>query len=220
MNGNKPNRLLAVLARIIALGVAIAGFGLVTSTVAGADPSDSTWAKLRNCESSGNYGVVSNSGTYRGAYQFDTSTWRSVGGTGLPERASKSEQDFRALYLYRMRGWQPWECAGILGLRNDSDAATGRVPSRPSTSGGHSSTPAGEPKWDGHVYAQGDCSPSLRTFQLRLNKIGAKHKFQGTGCYQQMTKKAVVALQKANHIKASGRLGPKTWHAAWNGKRI
>jgi hypothetical protein len=216
MNARKPHRLLAVLARIIALGVAVAGFGLVTSSVAGADPSASTWAKLRQCESSGNYRVVSDSGTYRGAYQFDTSTWQSVGGTGSPERASKSEQDFRALYLYRMRGLQPWECAGILGLRNDSDARTGRAPSP----GSPSQAPSGKPKWDGHVYAQGDCSPSLKTFQLRMNQIGSKYKFQGTGCYQQMTKQAVVALQKANHIKASGRLGPKTWHAAWNGKRI
>ena len=106
-------------------------FGLpaVGPSNAGADPSAQEWATLRACESSGRYGVVATHGHY-GAYQFDLATWESVGGTGLPSDASPAEQDYRALYLYRMRGWQPWECAGMRGLVPDADARSKRVPTR------------------------------------------------------------------------------------------
>lgn len=69
-------------------------------------------AKIRRCESRGNYSVVSPSGRYRGAYQFDLPTWRSVGGTGDPAAASPAEQDYRALLLLRARGTRPWPNCG------------------------------------------------------------------------------------------------------------
>lgn len=69
-------------------------------------------AKIRHCESRGNYSIVSSSGKYRGAYQFDTRTWQGVGGSGDPAAASPAEQDYRALLLYRQRGRRPWpNCA-------------------------------------------------------------------------------------------------------------
>src|ERR1700753_2361851 len=101
--------------------------GILTATPAAAAPTTTAWAQLRNCESGGNYTIVSVNGHY-GAYQFDLATWRSVGGTGKPNQAAPAEQDFRALYLYRMRGWQPWSCAHSLGLHPDHDAASKRVP--------------------------------------------------------------------------------------------
>ncbi len=83
---------------------------------AGANEND--WYRLRMCESGNNYRINTGNGYY-GAYQFDLGTWRSVGGTGLPSNASPAEQDARARTLYRERGWAPWECARILGLRPD-----------------------------------------------------------------------------------------------------
>ena len=69
-------------------------------------------ARIRQCESGGNYGIVSASGIYRGAYQFDRRTWASVGGSGDPAAASPAEQDYRALLLLRERGRRPWpNCA-------------------------------------------------------------------------------------------------------------
>jgi hypothetical protein len=193
----------------------LATVGLVLP--AGADPGAGDWARLRQCESGGRYDIVSANGHY-GAYQFDLSTWRSVGGGGLPHQASPAEQDFRALYLYRMRGWQPWTCAGTLGLREDGDARSKRVPTYAESAqiGGGSPTDGGMPPWPGRVFAYGDCDPALRTFQLRMNVYG--YDFQGTGCYRDETKVAVLALQRANGIKDSGLLGPKTWAAAWQGK--
>ncbi len=76
-------------------------------------PAESaTLAKIRWCESRNNYSIVSASGRYRGAYQFDVTTWRGVGGSGDPAAASPAEQDYRALLLLRMRGTRPWPRCG------------------------------------------------------------------------------------------------------------
>ncbi|HEX8075915.1 MAG TPA: transglycosylase family protein [Thermoleophilaceae bacterium] len=72
-------------------------------------------AKLRRiakCESGGNPRAVSPDGRFRGKYQFDRATWRSLGGRGDPAAAPESEQDRRAVKLYRQRGTAPWpNCA-------------------------------------------------------------------------------------------------------------
>ena len=72
-----------------------------------------TLTRIRACESSGNYSIVSASGRYRGAYQFDYATWAGVGGSGDPAAAPPAEQDYRALLLLRQRGTRPWpNCGG------------------------------------------------------------------------------------------------------------
>lgn len=217
---------LAVVACTVAVVPAVS-----SAPPAAADPSRQAWAKLRMCESSGRYTINTGNGYY-GAYQFDLPTWRSVGGKGYPHQASPREQDYRALYLYRMRGWQPWECARpyFLNLREDRHArskikptwaeaayigGSAAKPSKPKPSRPNTG-PKTMPKWPGVVYFVGNCSPHLRKFQLRMNKFG--YHFRGTGCYYSKTKRAVLDLQRANGINDSGRLGPKTWKAAWKGK--
>ncbi len=199
--------------------ITILGFlSLALTASAGADPPSADWSRLRMCEASGSYTVVAANGHY-GAYQFDLATWRSVGGSGLPSDAAPAEQDYRALALYRKRGWQPWECAGKLGLQADADAGSGRVPTRPESaymSGAPAPAPTGNaPAWPGTVFSPGDCDPALRTWQLQMNVYG--YGFVGTGCYAEKTRQAVLDLQRANGIKDSGLLGPKTWAAAWGG---
>ncbi len=83
------------------------------------DGIDAAWARLRNCESGGNYQVVSSSGRYRGAYQFNQSTWDSVAATVLPEyvgvdpaAAPPQVQDTMAQTLYAQRGSRPWPHCG------------------------------------------------------------------------------------------------------------
>lgn len=76
--------------------------------------------RLAQCESSHRATVVSRTGKYRGLYQFDLPTWRSVGGTGDPAKASRAEQTKRAKILYQKRGWQPWpQCKVKLNLRDE-----------------------------------------------------------------------------------------------------
>jgi hypothetical protein len=69
------------------------------------------WRALATCESSGNPRAVNPAGYY-GLYQFSPSTWRSVGGSGLPSRASAGEQTMRAQTLYRRSGSGPWPMCG------------------------------------------------------------------------------------------------------------
>ncbi|GAB3944474.1 hypothetical protein GCM10029976_068710 [Kribbella albertanoniae] len=70
------------------------------------------WRKVANCESSGNPRAVSSNGKYFGLFQFDMQTWRSVGGSGSPAKASAAEQLMRAKKLYAQRGNQPWPVCG------------------------------------------------------------------------------------------------------------
>lgn len=80
-------------------------------------PTAAQWAKLRWCESRGEYAINTGNGYY-GAYQFDLPTWHGIGMTGLPSAASPDVQDAAALKLWLLRGWQPWPaCSKKLGLR-------------------------------------------------------------------------------------------------------
>jgi Transglycosylase-like domain len=74
--------------------------------------SQATLDAIAACESGGDPTVVDASGTYHGKYQFDTSTWASVGGSGSPAEASEAEQDYRASLLYARAGSSPWPVCG------------------------------------------------------------------------------------------------------------
>ncbi|MER6996852.1 ubiquitin-like domain-containing protein [Streptomyces sp. NPDC000410] len=70
------------------------------------------WKALAQCESGGRAHATDPSGTYGGLYQFDTATWRSLGGKGRPQDAPASEQTYRAKKLYVQRGSSPWPHCG------------------------------------------------------------------------------------------------------------
>ena len=70
------------------------------------------WAALAKCESGGRVDAVSSNGLYHGLYQFSVSTWRSVGGSGLPSDASADEQTYRAQLLYKKTGRSSWPHCG------------------------------------------------------------------------------------------------------------
>ena len=80
-----------------------------TSTSAAATKN---WEALARCESGGDPTIISRSGRYHGLYQFDRSTWKSVGGSGLASEASPDEQTRRAMTLYEERGAGPWPTCG------------------------------------------------------------------------------------------------------------
>lgn len=73
------------------------------------------WRQVAMCESGLNPRALNPGGKYRGLFQFDYPTWRSVGGSGDPAAASVAEQLKRAKLLYAARGAQPWpECGRFL----------------------------------------------------------------------------------------------------------
>jgi len=216
--GGAHRAVLRLGARAAVLLTLVPGLAVLAAPPARADPSAKDWARLRACESSGRYDVVATHKHY-GAYQFDLPTWRSVGGEGLPSAASVEEQNYRALLLYRMRGWQPWECAGILGLEPEKDARSGRAASRAEAAymrpaGAPDGSGTTEPRWPGKVFEPGDCDPTLKAWQLRMNAWG--YDFDGTGCYGEETRRAALALQRRYKLADTGRLGPRTWRAAWD----
>ncbi|WP_261568063.1 transglycosylase family protein [Frankia gtarii] len=104
---------------------AIVGSGLaVTAAPAGAATADD-FAKLRQCESGGNYSINTNNG-FSGGYQFDDQTWHGLGYSGRPYQASPATQDEAAAKLYNSRGWAPWpSCSRKMGLTNNGPASVG-----------------------------------------------------------------------------------------------
>jgi peptidoglycan hydrolase-like protein with peptidoglycan-binding domain len=210
-----------VVASIAVIGIA------VPMTIASADPSPTDWSRLRMCEASGNYQINTGNGYY-GAYQFNLSTWKSVGGTGYPNQATPAEQDARALKLYRQRGWQPWTCATILGLKSDKDAKSGRVSDivfptagvTPDTPAAPTTAKAGvtAPAWPGlRYFSAGDSSSTIAKFQSQLHARGAVT-LTGTGQFGANTLTAVKRIQSLNGLAQTGILGPVTWKLAWTGK--
>jgi peptidoglycan hydrolase-like protein with peptidoglycan-binding domain len=74
--------------------------------------SSATLARIAQCESGGDPTAVSAGGRYRGKYQFSRATWRAMGGSGDPARASEAEQDQRAAALFAQAGASPWPVCG------------------------------------------------------------------------------------------------------------
>jgi resuscitation-promoting factor RpfA len=229
--GRRTRRVIGAVAGIGAATAVTLGL-VVPLTGASADPSASSWSRLRNCESSNDYSINTGNG-YFGAYQFNLSTWRSVGGRGYPNFASRAEQDARALILYRERGWQPWTCAGILGLREDSDARSGRISdikvSGGTNLGASDSKPRGSkpvkatgptssaPSWPGTQYWNlGDHSSTIARWQAQMHTRGSF--LVGTGYFGPNTLMVVKRIQGQNGLAQTGLLGPVTWKLAWTGK--
>lgn len=91
----------------------------VTKQTTQASPvtTGSVWDNLARCESGGNWSINTGNGYY-GGLQFTASTWRAVGGTGLPHQNSREEQIHRAQILQARSGWGQWPaCTKKLGLR-------------------------------------------------------------------------------------------------------
>jgi transglycosylase-like protein len=67
---------------------------------------------IAQCESHGDLHAIGGGGAYRGKYQFNASTWASVGGKGDPASAPEAEQDKRAAMLYARSGAGQWPVCG------------------------------------------------------------------------------------------------------------
>ena len=76
-----------------------------------------TWDRLAQCESGGNWSINTGNGYY-GGLQFSQSSWNAAGGSGNPANASRAEQIRVAENLLDMQGWGAWPaCSSKLGLR-------------------------------------------------------------------------------------------------------
>jgi len=93
---------------------------VVSQPIASSAPavsSGSIWDQMSQCEAGGVWSRNSGNGYY-GGLQFSLSTWRAVGGQGLPSDNSREEQIARAEILLARSGWGQWPaCSRKLGLR-------------------------------------------------------------------------------------------------------
>ena len=213
----RPHRRRRGVAITVLLLTAAATSVVLPGASASADPSANTWYRLRMCESNNNYSINTGNDHF-GAYQFGLSTWRSVGGSGYPNRATPAEQDARALILYRERGWQPWQCASILGLPEDSDARSGHTSDIHVPTSGSTGSSSKIPAFPGgsHWYQYGETSKNIKVFQDRMHARG--YFPVGTGQYGPNTQRMVKQLQRLNGLVPNGYIGPNTWRLAWTGK--
>jgi LysM repeat protein len=104
------------LLRLAVVGAVATGAPLALAGTASAAPQ-SAWDKLAQCESGGNWSINTGNGYY-GGIQFNASTWRAYGGTGLPHQASKAQQIAVAERTLAAQGWNAWPaCSRKMGLR-------------------------------------------------------------------------------------------------------
>jgi uncharacterized protein YabE (DUF348 family) len=83
----------------------------------GSTGGNSVWDRLAQCESGGNWSINTGNGFY-GGLQFTASTWRAMGGSGLPHQASRETQIALGKKLQARAGWGQWPgCTSKLGLR-------------------------------------------------------------------------------------------------------
>jgi hypothetical protein len=114
-------------APVMAVGATVAGLSgsfvaadaaLLAGAASAASADD--FARLRHCESGGNYAINTGNGFY-GAYQFDRGTWNGLGYPGRADQAAPATQDAAAAKLQSQRGWSPWPaCSRMLGLGHSS----------------------------------------------------------------------------------------------------
>lgn len=105
---------MSIVRRIITL--AVLGFGIavmafaVGSGTAAAD-AGVNWDAIAQCESGGNWAADTGNGYY-GGLQFSPATWRSNGGVGMPNQASRAEQIRIAENVLRTQGLGAWPSCG------------------------------------------------------------------------------------------------------------
>ncbi|MET9290562.1 transglycosylase family protein [Streptomyces sp. NPDC003077] len=104
----------ATLAGVAGAAVAVPLMGATSANAA----SVSTWDKVAQCESGGNWSINTGNGYY-GGLQFSQSSWAAAGGLNYASRAdlaTKGQQIAVAERLLAMQGPGAWSCAGAGNL--------------------------------------------------------------------------------------------------------
>ena len=100
------------------LGLAAVAGAMVVAPMAlgtGTANADSiNWDAVAQCESGGNWAIATGNG-YFGGLQFSPGTWRSNGGSGMPNQASREEQIRVAENVLRSQGIGAWPVCGRRG---------------------------------------------------------------------------------------------------------
>ncbi len=126
--------------------LALAALGAVVAPAAQAAPSVN-WDAIAQCESSGNWAANTGNGFY-GGLQFTQSTWKSFGGSGSPQSASREEQIAVAEKVLDGQGIKAWPvCGSHGGSKSTATSTTSRhATGKSSTSDRDSTKPTSRSK--------------------------------------------------------------------------
>ena len=200
----------------LAVGGLTATFGASLAPAAEAASADD-FARLRHCESGGNYATNTGNGFY-GAYQFDLRTWHGLGYSGRPDQASPGTQDAAAADLQASRGWSPWPaCSRKLGLgRSGTSERASRTRHVVIAKGARSEAAAPLPVHYG-VFTT-DLSDTayrnVRSWQARMAKRGWDIAVDGRFGPQSAKVAARFAAEK-RLTTVPGTVDRELWNAAW-----
>lgn len=120
----KPKKTRAVVVGAVGVSTIAAALTVGSGSPASA-ASTTTWDKVADCESSGNWAINTGNG-YFGGLQFSQSTWAAYGGTRYAPRAdlaSKTQQIMVAERVLQAQGPRAWPvCSVRAGLQRGSEA--------------------------------------------------------------------------------------------------
>jgi hypothetical protein len=201
----KPSKTAPSLA---AGGMTAATFaGLSAGASSATAASDDDFARLRQCESGGNYRADTGNGYY-GAYQFDLRTWHGLGYSGYPDNAAPGTQDAAAHRLQASRGWSPWPaCARKLGLGREEVRAS---------RGGRRTVLVGKPEFTQPLTKQlvHQKRADVRAWQARMKQRGWDLKPDGQFGPRSARVAARFAAEKGIRV-TPGTVDRALWDAAW-----
>jgi hypothetical protein len=201
------------------------------ATSASASVSESDLAKLRACESGGNYRTNTGNGYY-GAYQFALSTWRGLGYSGRPDQASPATQDAAVRKLQARSGWGQWPaCSRRYHLGSGSSVSSAdRSESRASRSRVRTAstkvarvhvavTPEIPPAFSGKPLTVADAGryrAEARQWQARMKARGWRISVDGYfGPQSSGIAKRFAAEKHLRHGGLTGEVDKVVWDAAW-----
>jgi len=213
----QPRTNAPVLRTVVAAGGLTGGAivaGAALAPAAHAATADD-FARLRMCESGGNYQANTGNGFY-GAYQFDLGTWQGLGYSGRPSDAAPSTQDAAARQLESERGWSPWPaCSRKLGL-GSSHSSDFSVASSSSSHAVivHTSRPSGPMSEQYADVFRGD----VKQLQKDLHLLG--YQLDVDGHFGRQTDAVVRDFQKASNLTVDGLAGPQTLHTVKTAKAL
>ncbi|MFN2523837.1 MAG: transglycosylase family protein [Mycobacteriales bacterium] len=205
------------------------------ATSASASVSESDLAKLRACESGGNYAANTGNGYY-GAYQFALSTWRGLGYAGRPDQASPATQDAAVRKLQARSGWGQWPaCSRRYNLGSGDSSASAPVTrevaradrSRRATPAHRTVTrrvhvavaPEVPPPFIGKpltVADAGDFRIGVHDWQARMQQRGWPITVDGFfGPQSAHIARRFAAEKNLQHAGLSGEVDQVVWDAAW-----
>ena len=205
-------------APVLAAGGLTASFGaLSVGTAEAANTED--FARLRGCESGGNYAINTGNGFY-GAYQFDRRTWQGLGYSGTANQHPATVQDEAAQRLQASRGWQPWPaCSRKLGLgRDEARASRGGARIRVTLARAVRPAPSlAAPAFGGLTLTTDlvkQTRPDVQQWQARMATRGWDIAADGRFGPKSAHVAARFAAEKGIKI-APGTVNQALWNAAW-----